>query len=93
MMKTVTAAGSELTAASSLCCQSAMGASPTWTWPRSVNLTPTPCLERVQPARESEGFITGYVALLDPVKANAALCAYIEVQLDQHHHRMQFESF
>ncbi len=29
----------------------------------------------------NEGFITGYVALLDPVKANAALCAYIEVQL------------
>ncbi|MGB0450424.1 MAG: Lrp/AsnC ligand binding domain-containing protein, partial [Porticoccaceae bacterium] len=24
---------------------------------------------------------TSYVALLDPVKANAALCAYIEVQL------------
>ena len=47
---------------------------------RTVNLTPTPCLERVR-RLESEGFITGYVALLDPVKANAALCAYIEVQL------------
>ncbi len=47
---------------------------------REVNLTPTPCLERVK-RLEKEGFITGYVALLDPVKANAALCAYIEVQL------------
>jgi len=45
-----------------------------------VNLTPTPCLERVR-RLEKEGFITQYVALLDPVKANAALCAYIEVQL------------
>ena len=43
---------------------------------RTVNLTPTPCLERVR-RLENEGFITGYVALLDPVKANAALCAYI----------------
>ena len=47
---------------------------------REVNLTPTPCLERVK-RLEREGFITRYVALLDPVKANAALCAYIEVQL------------
>lgn len=48
---------------------------------RTVNLTPTPCLERVK-RLENEGFITGYVALLNPVKVNAALCAYIEVQLD-----------
>jgi Lrp/AsnC family leucine-responsive transcriptional regulator len=47
---------------------------------REVNLTPTPCLERVK-RLEREGCITSYVALLDPVKANAALCAYIEVQL------------
>ena len=47
---------------------------------REVNLTPTPCLERVK-RLEKESFITSYVALLDPVKANAALCAYIEVQL------------
>ena len=47
---------------------------------REVNLTPTPCLERVK-RLEKEGFIIRYVALLDPVKANAALCAYIEVQL------------
>ena len=47
---------------------------------RQVNLTPTPCLERVK-RLEKEGFITEYVALVDPVKANAALCAYIEIQL------------
>lgn len=49
---------------------------------RMVNLTPTPCLERVR-RLEHEGFITDYVALLDPVKVNAALCAYIEVQLNK----------
>ena len=48
---------------------------------REANLTPTPCLERVK-RLEREGFITSYVALLDPVKASAALCAYIEVQLN-----------
>ncbi len=47
---------------------------------RRVNLTPTPCLERVK-RLEKDGFITEYVALIDPVKANAALCAYIEIQL------------
>jgi len=49
---------------------------------RRVNLTPTPCLERVK-RLEKEGFITDYVALIDPVRANAALCAYIEIQLTQ----------
>ena len=48
---------------------------------KQVNLTPTPCLERVK-RLEKEGFITQYVALLDPVRANASLSAYIEVQLD-----------
>ena len=47
---------------------------------RQVNLTPTPCLERVK-RLEKDGFITDYVALINPVKANAALCAYIEIQL------------
>ena len=47
---------------------------------RRVNLTPTPCLERVK-RLEKEGFITDYVALIDPARADAALCAYIEVQL------------
>ena len=47
---------------------------------RQVNLTPTPCLERVK-RLEREGFITNYVALIEPKRANVALCAYIEVQL------------
>ena len=46
---------------------------------RQVNLTPTPCLERVK-RLEKDGFITDYVALINPVKAKAALCAYIEIQ-------------
>lgn len=33
---------------------------------RRVNLSPTPCLERVR-RLEQHGFITGYMALLDPV--------------------------
>tara|TARA_B100000767_G_scaffold271303_1_gene296644 strand:- start:34 stop:639 length:606 start_codon:yes stop_codon:yes gene_type:complete len=49
---------------------------------RRVNLTPTPCLERVK-RLEKDGFITDYVALLDPIKANAALCAYLEIQLSE----------
>jgi Lrp/AsnC family leucine-responsive transcriptional regulator len=52
---------------------------------RQVNLTPTPCLERVK-RLEKDGFITDYVALINPVKANAALCAYIEIQLSKFHH-------
>jgi Lrp/AsnC family leucine-responsive transcriptional regulator len=47
---------------------------------RQVNLTPTPCLERVK-RLEKERFITDYVALIDPVKVNSGLCAYIEIQL------------
>ena len=47
---------------------------------KKVNLTPTPCLERVK-RLEKEGFISRYVALVDPLKASLALCAYIEVQL------------
>lgn len=47
---------------------------------RQVNLTPTPCLERVK-RLEREGFIMNYVALIEPKRANVALCAYIEVQL------------
>ncbi len=47
---------------------------------RLVNLSPTPCLERVR-RLEREGFITGYVALTDPAKLNAGLCAYIQISL------------
>jgi len=47
---------------------------------RQVNLSATPCLERVR-RLEREGFIASYVALCDPVKLNAGLAAYIQVSL------------
>ena len=48
---------------------------------KTVNLTPTPCLERVK-RLEADGFIGSYVALLDPSKLEKKLCAYIEVSLN-----------
>ena len=43
---------------------------------RAVNLTPTPCLERVK-RLEREGFITRYVALAGSGKSQCgALCLY-----------------
>lgn len=47
---------------------------------RRVNLSPTPCLERVK-RLEREGFIRDYVALLDPLKVHAGLVVYIQVTL------------
>lgn len=47
---------------------------------RLVNLSPTPCLERVR-RLETDGFISHYVALLDPIKLDNKLCAYIEISL------------
>lgn len=47
---------------------------------RRVNLSPTPCLERVK-RLEREGFIRDYVALLDPIKVHAGLVVYIQVAL------------
>lgn len=46
-----------------------------------INLSPTPCLERVR-RLEKRGFIQQYVAHLNPIKLNAALVAYIEVSLE-----------
>jgi Lrp/AsnC family leucine-responsive transcriptional regulator len=46
-----------------------------------INLSPTPCLERVR-RLEKRGFIQRYVAHLNPNKLNAALVAYIEVSLE-----------
>ena len=45
-----------------------------------VHLSPTPCLERVR-RLEADGFIAGYVALVDPVKLDLGLSAYIEITL------------
>ena len=47
---------------------------------KSVNLSPTPCLERVRKL-ERDGYITGYVALADPAKLNANTVAFIQVLL------------
>jgi len=48
----------------------------------TVNLSPTPCLERVK-RLEKDGYIRGYVALLDCELLGAALVAFIEVSLDR----------
>lgn len=48
---------------------------------QQVNLSPTPCLERVR-RLEKEGFITHYVAIADPVKLGLGLSAYITVTLN-----------
>ncbi len=49
---------------------------------RRVNLSPTPCLERVR-RLEREGYISDYVALLEPSKLGSALLIFVEVTLDQ----------
>jgi Lrp/AsnC family leucine-responsive transcriptional regulator len=49
---------------------------------RQVNLSPTPCLERVR-RLEREKYILDYVALLNPQKLDAALVAYVEISLDR----------
>ncbi len=47
---------------------------------KQVNLTATPCLERVK-RLERSGYISEYIALLDPRKLNLDLLAYIQVTL------------
>jgi len=47
---------------------------------KRVNLTPTPCLERVR-RLEREGYITGYTALLDAKKVGAGLLVFVEISL------------
>ena len=49
---------------------------------RKVNLTATPCLERVR-RLEKEGFIRGYTALLDPEKVEAGLLIFVEISLQK----------
>lgn len=46
-----------------------------------INLSPTPCLERVR-RLEKNGYIEKYVAHLNPKKLNANLTAYIQVSLE-----------
>ena len=47
---------------------------------RKVNLTPTPCIERVK-RLEKHGYILGYTALLDPQKVGYSLLVFIEIDL------------
>ncbi|GAB3456032.1 Lrp/AsnC ligand binding domain-containing protein [Insolitispirillum peregrinum] len=49
---------------------------------RRVNLSPTPCLERMR-RLEREGYILGYTAVLDPHKLGRSLSCFIEVGLDR----------
>jgi len=49
---------------------------------RSVNLSPTPCLERVR-RLETEGYILDYVTLLNPQKLGAGVISFIQVLLDR----------
>lgn len=47
---------------------------------RKVNLTPTPCLERVK-RLERDGYIRGYTALLEPEMVGAGLLVFVEIDL------------
>lgn len=49
---------------------------------RLVNLSPTPCLERVR-RLEQAGYIQAYVAQLSPRKLGLQILAFIEVSLDK----------
>lgn len=47
-----------------------------------VNLSPTPCLERVKRLQE-QGYIERYTAILNPDKLGYNLLAFIEITLDR----------
>jgi Lrp/AsnC family leucine-responsive transcriptional regulator len=47
---------------------------------KKVNLTPTPCIERVK-RLEKQGYIMGYTAILDPQMVGAGLLVFIEIDL------------
>ncbi len=47
---------------------------------KKVNLSPTPCLERVR-RLERHGYIRGYTALLDPALVEAGLLVFVEIDL------------
>lgn len=49
---------------------------------RRVNLSPTPCLERVR-RLERAGYILGYAARLDPTKLDAGLTVFVQITLDR----------
>lgn len=47
---------------------------------RRVGLSPTPCLERVR-RLESQGYITGYTAIVEPHFLDASLLVFVEIRL------------
>ncbi len=49
---------------------------------RKVNLTPTPCLERVR-RLEKLGYIKGYRAVLEPHLLGAGLLVFVEITLNR----------
>lgn len=49
---------------------------------RRINLSPTPCLERVR-RLERDGFIRGYTAELDAALLDAGLLVFVEVSIDR----------
>lgn len=58
---------------------------------KQINLSATPCLERVK-ALESDGFITGYSANLSASKLGLGLTVFIEILLD-HTSEEAFQKF
>ena len=58
---------------------------------KRVNLTPTPCLERVK-RLERDGYILGYTTLLNPEKVDAGLLVFVEISLT-HNARDVFREF
>jgi Lrp/AsnC family leucine-responsive transcriptional regulator len=49
---------------------------------KQINLSPTPCLERVR-RLERDGYITGYAANLDLAKLGAGFVTFVTVNLDR----------
>lgn len=49
---------------------------------KTVNLSPSPCLDRVKKL-ENEGYIERYGAFLNPAKLNYGMTAFIQVTLDR----------
>ncbi len=47
---------------------------------RKINLSPSPCLERVKKL-EGKGFIQGYMAILDPTLLESQLLIFVEINL------------
>ncbi len=47
---------------------------------KAIDLSPTPCLERVK-RLEQNGYIKGYSALLDPKTLGAELLVFVEITL------------